>query len=412
MFEAEGGVRTAISIGETKTGGLAAYFGDARGYVYAVDPANGKLHWKVKIDDQPGARLTGAPTLYNGRLYVPVTPGEEGAAARPDYECCKGRGLVAALDALTGKPLWKTYTIPEGARKTQKNRVGTQLWGPSGAGVWSAPTVDVKRKTIYVATGNNYSLPPTDTSDAILALDMDSGQIKWSRQVTPGDTWNVGCNLGRDSSNCPDPEDPDFDFGASPILVELGDGRQLVLAGQKSGVVYALDPDQEGTIVWEQRVGKGGVRGGIEWGPAADNDMIYAAVSDAVRLSASAFDPYAGGGLTALEIASGKKIWYASPAPCGDRRPCIPAQEAAVTVIPGVVFSGSMDGHLRAYSTRDGRVLWDYDTVREYTTVNGVTAKGGSIGNGGVAVVDGMLFTNSGYSNVMPGNVLLAFSAD
>jgi polyvinyl alcohol dehydrogenase (cytochrome) len=270
----------------------------------------------------------------------------------------------------------------------------------------------VKRKTIYAATGNNYSLPATNTSDAVLAFDLDSGKIKWARQLTPGDTWNVSCSVGRDSTNCPDADDPDFDFGSSPILVELRDARQLLLAGQKSGVVYALDPDRAGEIVWEQRVGKGGIRGGIEWGPAADGDAVYTAVSDAVRLTASSFDPNAGGGLTALDLATGKKIWYAPPASCGDRRPCVPAQEAAVTVIPGVVFSGSMDGHLRAYSTRDGKVLWDYDTVREYPTVNAVAAKGGSIGNGGVAVVDGMLFTNAGYSNVLPGNVLLAFSVE
>jgi polyvinyl alcohol dehydrogenase (cytochrome) len=339
---------------------------------------------------------------------------EEGAGAVPTYPCCKFRGSLVALDSTNGNVIWRTYTIAEEAHATTKNRKGTQLWGPSGVALWNSPTLDLKRRAIYVGTGNNYSNPPTDLSDAVVAFDMDSGKIRWVRQLTPRDAWNTACpKRAPDSSNCPDEDAPDFDFAASPILVDMKNGSQLLLAGQKSGMVYALDPEQAGKLVWEQRVGKGGTAGGVQWGPAVDAEKAYVAISDAARVGNTAeWDPNSGGGISALEVGSGKKVWSTPSPGCGNRRPCTPAQSAAVTAIPGVVFSGAVDGHLRAYSTEDGRILWDYDTAREYTTVNGVQAKGGSIDNGGVSIVDGMVFTNSGYSRAMPGNVLLGFSVD
>ena len=411
IFEAKAGVRSAISIGETGNGNIAAYFGDARANVYALNAATGEQLWQLKVDDFPTAGITGAPKLHEGRLYVPVTPREEGSGGDPKHECCKSRGSLVALDARSGRQLWKSYAILQEPRPTQKNAFGTQLWGPSGAGIWSSPTLDLKRKLIYVGTGNNYSPPATDTSDAIIAFDMESGRIMWVRQLTPGDTWNSACIHG-DPANCLDPDDPDFDFGASPVLVKQKNGREILVAGQKSGVVYALDPDRKGEIVWEQRVGVGGTLGGVEWGLAVDDENVYAAVSDIKRLvpRTNTFDPKLGGGFTAIDLSSGKKVWYAPPPKCEDKKLCNPAQSAAVTAIPGVVFSGSDDGHLRAYSTRNGKILWDYDTAHEYTAVNGVKANGGSIDGGGPAVVGGMLFTNSGNSRFIPGNVLLAFS--
>jgi polyvinyl alcohol dehydrogenase (cytochrome) len=319
---------------------------------------------------------------------------------------------VVSLDAATGKRLWKTYMIAEEPHPTQKTKVGTQLWGPAGVAVWTAPTVDLKRKAIYFGTGNSYSFPAADTEDSIVALDMDTGKFRWVHQFTAGDVWNGGCRSG-DPVVCSE-DAPDFDFAATPILAELKGGRQMLLAGNKSGNIYALDPDRDGKLIWDIKVSKGGTSGGILWGPAADSQNIYAALNDVVR-NGREIDPNQGGGTVAVDIASGEKVWFTPPTPCESRKPCSPGQAAAVTVIPGVVFSGSNDGRIRAYSTKDGKILWEYDTVQEFTAVNGVKAKGGSINNGGPAVAGGMLFTNSGYSHhsgIIPGNVLLAFSAE
>jgi polyvinyl alcohol dehydrogenase (cytochrome) len=362
--------------------------------------------------------------LVEDRLYVPVSSGEEGAAMDPHYACCTFRGSVVALDAKTGRQLWKTYTIAQEPRPTEKkNKLGKPLWGPSGAGVWSSPTIDTRRNVLYVGTGDAYSEPAVRTTDAILALDLASGKIVWSRQLTEKDAFNTSC-LIPPGLNCPETPGPDFDFGSSPILRTLPSGKRALIAAQKSGVVHALDPDQQGEVLWQSRIGKGGVLGGIQWGPAADRDTVYAAVSDFTlqisdpsRIQANEGfgpDPNAGGGMFALKVATGEKVWD-TPAPGGCKtKGCSPAQSAAVTAIPGVVFSGALDGHLRAYSTKDGKILWDVDTVRDYDTVNLVKAKGGSLDAAGPAVAGGMVFVNSGYGyfNAMPGNVLLAFSVD
>ena len=414
-FRAESAVRSAITIGLD----YAAYFGDLRGNVYSVNAQDGELIWKTRVDNHPDARITGAPQLHGQRLYVPVSSFEEGTAVDPSYECCSFRGSVVALNSKTGKQIWKTYTIAKPARKAEKNKVGTQLWGPSGAAVWSAPTIDPKGNALYVATGDNYSDPPNETSDAILALQLDTGKILWARQMTVGDAFNGACFMP-DTTNCPESNGPDFDFGSSSILVSLSNGKRALLVGQKSGIVHALDPDRNGEILWQVRVGKGGIQGGVQWGSAADDQKMYVAVSDVgfdvvehPELGAEVqYDPIVGGGLFALRIATGEKVWYSPPPGCGDRRPCSPAQSAAVTMMPGMVFSGSIDGHLRAYSSRDGSIVWDVDTVREYETINGLTARGGSLDAAGPTVVDGMLYVNSGYGfwGGIPGNVLLAFS--
>ena len=423
MFKADAPVRTAISIGPVESRWVA-YFGDQRAQAYAVAAATGKLLWKVRVDDHSAAVITGAPTLFDGRLYVPDSSYEEVTGSMPKYECCKFRGGLSALDAATGKLIWKSYTIPEAAHPVRKNKAGIQMWGPSGAGVWSSPTLDLKKRAIYVTTGDAYSDPPARTSDAFVAFDMDTGKMLWSRQMTEGDAFNVACPGG---DNCPEANGPDFDFGCSPSLVELPNGKRALVAGQKSGMVHAVDPDQQGEVIWQQRVGKGGALGGVQWGNAADSKNVYVALSDyktdytggprpgANRNlfgSFSAPDPKAGGGLFALSLATGERVWYAPPPGCGDKPGCSPSQSAAVTVIPGVVFSGALDGHLRAYSTADGKILWDVDTALEYKAVNGVKAHGGSIDGPGPVVVDGVVYVNSGYAFIggMPGNVLLAFS--
>ena len=421
-FRADAFVRSAVTV-ENNT----AYFGDGKGNVYGVNATTGVAVWKTRVESHPEARITGAVKFHNDRIYVPVSSFEEGAGANPMYECCTFRGSVAALDARSGKLIWKTHTIDKEAAPTKKNAAGTQLRGPSGAAVWSSPTIDVKNKVLYAATGDNYSEPAAGLTDSIIAMDLDTGKIVWSRQMTVGDVWNLACGmglqaLGVDEMNCPDKDAPDSDFGSSPVLVNLPGGRRALIAGQKSGAVYALDPDRRGATIWQTKLGKGGKVGGVQWGPAVDNERAYIAISDAgVQFApdakvgmATTLDPKTGGGLFALRLADGEKVWYTKPGECGDRRPCSPAQSAAVTAIPGVVFSGSLDGHFRAYSMKDGKVLWDFDTFREFKAVNGVAARGGGIDGPGATIVDGVVYVNSGYAFTggAPGNVLLAFSVD
>lgn len=405
-FKAPATVKTAISIDPK---GQVAFFGDTGGFVYAVSAANGQLLWKSRVDSHSAARITGSPLFVDDRLYVPVSSGEEGAAIDPKYPCCTFRGSLVALDSRTGKLIWKSYTIPDPPQPTgRRNSAGTDLWGPSGAAVWSAPTADLKRRAIYVATGNSYSDPPSPYADAVLAFDMTSGKMIWSRQLTPGDRWNSGC-LAPDKANCPQEPGSDFDFGSPPILKSLPGGRALLVVGQKSGMVYALDPVHQGALVWRKRIGRGGPLGGIQWGGAAGKKLVYFPRSDWEDSK-----PDSGGGLFALRITNGETAWFTPPAKvtCLNQPGCSAAQMAPVTAIPGIVFSGSLDGHLRAFDARDGRLVWDFDTARPFQTVNGVPARGGSLVSTGPVVVAGMVYINSGYTNAIAGNVLLAFSAE
>lgn len=415
----DAGVQVRAAITVAKVGQVnAAFFGDYHANVWAVDAATGKRLWKTKVDDYPVARLTGSPVFYQGRLYVPVASGEEAAGAVPGYECCKFRGSVVALDAATGKQIWKTHTIDELPKPTRKNKQGTQLWGPSGAPVWSTPAIDTKLGVVYITTGDNYSEPSTKTSDSFMAMDLRTGKKLWTRQMTSDDAYTSACRLP-DRTNCPDVNGPDFDFGASPILVTLANGKRVLVAGQKSGIVHALDPDRQGAILWQVRVGKGGTMGGVQWGSASDGTNVYVANSDIKRImltysNMTDTDATQGGGMYALKLENGERMWYTPPPGCGEKKRCSPAQSAAVTAIPGVAFSGSVDGHLRAYSAANGAIIWDFDTVRTYQAVNGVEARGGSLDGPGPIVAGGMLFVDSGYATAggQPGNVLLAFSVD
>ena len=403
-FRASTTVKTAISIGNQ---GRTAFFGDTNGFVYALNVADGSVVWKVHPDPHPAARITGSPLLVGTRLYVPISSGEEGAAADPHYPCCTFRGSLVALDTASGKQIWKAYTIDEVAKPTGKGAQGVQYFGPSGAAIWSPPTADLKRHVIYVATGNNYSSPPSDGSDAVIAIDMRTGKKLWSRQFTPKDLWNGGC-VAEQRDNCPDKRGDDFDFGSPPMLRTLADGDDILLLAQKSGIVYALDPDRSGKVLWQSRIGHGGPLGGIQWGGAADSRYAYYPLSDN-----DDNNPLAGGGLFALNLRNGKQVWFAAPPKpaCVGTFGCSAAQMAPPTAIPGVVFAGSLDGHLRAYDSRDGSVIWDFNTAREFRTTNGVKAHGGSMSGGGPTIVNGMVFVNTGYTNAMDGNVLLAFAA-
>jgi polyvinyl alcohol dehydrogenase (cytochrome) len=412
-YRASAGVRTAITI--ARVGGrIVALFGDRRGHAYSIDAATGETIWKVKPDDEPDAVITGAPVLFENRLYVPITNGDGGAGGNPSYECCKGRGAVVALDAATGSIVWTTYMTPEAAPQG-RNAIGTQLYGPSGASVWAAPTIDASKRVLYVGTGDNHSAPATDTSDAVLALRLDDGKIAWSKQLLAGDVWNDACGSA-DGLNCPEPHGPDQDLGSSANLISLGGGKRVLAIGQKSGMVWGLDPDDSGRIVWQRRVGAGGRLGGVQWGTATDGNAVFVAVSD-IRSRGpgqpAGPDPAAGGGLLALAAVDGAVLWRAPPAnACGTIPDCSPAQSAAVTATPDFVLSGSDDSHIRAYSVADGQVLWDYDMARPFTTVNEVEAIGGALDAAGPTVAGGMIFVNAGYGlyGKRPGNVLAAFA--
>jgi len=414
-YQATGPVRTAISVAPVGSNQHALVFSDLTGWVYSLEAETGRLRWKKKVEEHEATRLTGGALIHDGIAYVPAASWEETRALNLDYPCCTFRGSITAVRVQDGSIAWKSYVIPTAAKQTGKRSDGKPIFGPSGAGIWSTPTLDLKRRLLYVTTGDSYSSPAAATSDAVIALDLKTGRIVWSKQTTPRDAFTSGCSQKTPTASCPEENGPDFDFGSSAILVKTAQRRELLLAGQKSGVVYALDPEKKGEIVWQQRVGKGGMIGGVQWGMASDGQNVYASVSDAVvATNLNGLDPKQGGGLTALRVGDGSRVWHKDPAPCGDRPNCSPAQSAALTLIPGVVFSPSMDGHLRAYSTEEGNALWDFDTVRDYKTVNGVTAKGGSIDGPGAVVVNGMLFVNSGYSRFggIRGNVLLAFSTE
>ncbi len=411
-------VRSGLAIGKAGTKD-ALFFGDAAGEAHALDLDTGEELWQSKVADHPTGLITGTPAYENGHLYVPLSSYEELAVLSPNYRCCTFRGSVSALDAATGKILWRAYTIEEQPTLQRKTAAGADVFGPSGASIWSSPTVDAEHHTIYVTTGDNYSDPATTTSDAILALDMETGKQLWSKQFTNGDVYNMGCGKPG-TGTCKGASGPDFDFGASPILVQLPAGKRCLLLGQKSAMVYAVDPDEKGQLLWKVRAGAGGALGGVQWGPATDGNLFFVAVSDVAFAEGAVkgqvgLDPKTGGGLSAFEVSSGKLVWKAAPPVCAPgRNPCSPAQSGAITAVAGAVFSGSLDGHLRAYASKDGTVLWDFDTEQSFTTVNHVPAAGGSLDVSGPIVANGMLFVNSGYGQFggKPGNVLLAFGAD
>jgi polyvinyl alcohol dehydrogenase (cytochrome) len=300
------GVRSALAIGPLagpddprasgKPARLAAFYGDSSAVAHAVDAATGAPIWSTKVDTHPRALITGSPVLWRGRLYVPVSSLEEGVSSAKGYGCCTFRGSVAALDARTGRLLWQSWPIQEKPAPTRVNAAGVQMYGPAGGAVWSAPTVDPKRGVLYVGSGDSYTDAPSAGSDAVVAMDLVTGQIRWSRQATQNDNFLVGCNgaIGQ-PANCPTPVGPDHDFGTSPILARLPGGRQVLLAGQKSGVVWALDPDHEGAVLWQAKVGYGGPLGGIEWGMAADAGAVYAELGSAAVDAEGEQDVGAGG---------------------------------------------------------------------------------------------------------------------
>ena len=407
-FLAKSAIRGAISVVQNGKS-IHAFFCDNNTNVYALDVMTGKLLWESKSGKHPQSGNTGSVAVYDNRVYVPLTSIEVASVLDPTYPCCSSSGEIVALDARSGKELWRHRVIAEEAKEAGKKKNGSPFYGPSGAIVWNSPTVDVKRGLLYYGTGENYTAPATTTSDAIQALSLKTGKLVWSFQATKDDTWNLACP---GNPNCPEKAGPDYDFGMAPMLAKQPDGRDLLVVGQKAGNVYGLSPD-DGKVIWQTRIGHGGALGGIHWGMATDGKLVYAANADNKYGINPTVDSLVkpAPGLFALDVTTGSVVWK-TPAPsCEGKKGCIEANSAAPTVIPGVVFAGTLDGHLRAYSTTDGKILWDYDTAKTYQTVNGIDGKGGSIDGPSPVIADGMLFVNSGYGmfGEMPGNVLLAF---
>lgn len=395
-FLAESGVRNAVSIDrvDTPSERLVAYFGDIRANVYSVDAETGEMLWKTKVDPHPLAVITGSPTLHEGRLYVPVSSREEAAGGALSYPCCTFRGSIVALDAATGRQLWKSYAIPDTPIPDKLNSRGTQLWNGAGAAIWHAPTIDPENRAVYVATGDSYTVPAHINSDAVMAIDMDTGELLWSVQDWKNDSWLVACGQNP-TENCPQPLGPDFDFGTSPILRSLPGGKRALIAGQKSGFVFAHDPDQDGKLLWKAELVENAGDAEILFGGAADETTAYFGLDD--------------GTLAALDISTGQRKWFLPPPSDSDL-----GITAAVTAIPGVVFVGWQTGALTAHDSVSGQVIWSFNMLQDFTTVNGVPARGGSSGAPGPTVAGGMLFIGSGYvglSGGIPGNVLLAFRA-
>jgi polyvinyl alcohol dehydrogenase (cytochrome) len=407
--ETAGEVRGAIQAFKRADGSLMLVAADRKAMVYGLDADTGKILWQDKGEDHPWAMNTGSAAYHDGKVYVPFASFEELAGGSPTYECCTFRGSVNAYELETGKRLWKSYLIPEPAKKTVKASNGTQLWGPSGVAVWSQPTVDAKAGAIYLTTGDSYSAPAADTSDAIVAMDLKTGAIRWHKQMTADDAFTAACVAHNADPVARKGCGPDVDFGSSAILRTLPNGKRVLLAGQKSGVMHAVDPDAQGAVLWQKRLSPGGVLGGIEWGYAADDKHVYVPISDVWE---SRSEPGAAGGIFALNIADGSTVWQtpAQKPDCLSTPGCNAGQPQAAVLIPGAIFSGSMDGHMRAYDPATGKVIWDVDTKREFPTVNGVKAKGGSIKGAGAVVVDGWVYFGSGYGLWgMPGNVYVAY---
>lgn len=417
-FHAKSGVRTApvvpsiIVTPVNEHPRVVVYVGDLRANAYALDAQTGKQIWVAELSDHYTARITAAPAVYERHVYFGISATEEAFSAAPSYECCTFRGSVVALDANDGRQLWRTYVIPEEPKPVKKNSAGTQLWAPAGAAIWNAPTIDAGRHLLYVGTGDAYTEPAAKNSDAVVAIDLNSGKIAWSFQAVPNDAWMVGC-VPQATENCPKDLGVDWDFGSSPILITLASSKQILLATPKSGTVFALDPDQQGKVLWSVNLAEKPApnNGQIAFGGAADSHRAYIALED--------------GRFAAIDLESGKIAWttrleslddLGKPTINGENRTKAGlrfGQSAAVTEIPGAVFTGGWDGILRALSTTDGKILWQFNTAQDFQCVNGVACKGGSMGGPGVTVVDGMVYVPSGYANVgggIAGNVLLAFS--
>jgi polyvinyl alcohol dehydrogenase (cytochrome) len=423
-FQAIGEIRGSVvysrSLSEDEGASPTLYFGDAFANVYAIDAATGALLWKTRIDDHPVARIVGTPVLARGRLYVPVGSwGEEIAAISPDFVCCTFRGSLAALDRATGAIIWKRYTITTAPVEQYKNSSGNPQFGPSGASIWSSPAYDKGRGLIYFGTGDNFSNPADGNSDAIFAVDAASGEVRWKTQVTAGDAYNDGCIGGQHKPTCPKQNGDDLDFTAPPLLFRQRNGKDILIAGQKSGDTYALDPDT-GSLIWHTRLTQdpnpwsGGIwfgmvtQGGRLFIPAASTRVITSAAAATVTSFDEMFLNSPVNGLNALDPVTGTVLW-STPAGKQCKKALCASVMMAPIAIPGAVLAGSLNGYIHAFDDQSGERLWSFNTAREFKSLNGVRGSGGVImGAGAVMVGNGMLYVTS--SNRSSSAVLLAFS--
>lgn len=413
VFEADAEIRTAMVPGilKTATGEIPAlFFGTFKGSVYAIRSNDGEQLWQIVADPHLAATMTGTPLFYDNVLYAPVSSYEVILAAMPLYGCCDFRGSMLALDATTGETIWRTYTVENESKASTDNLIFPDKMGPSGAPIWSAPTLDIERQQILFGSGENYSDPPTAGSDAIWALDMATGKVNWRHQFTQGDAWNAGCNSWFDS-NCPEANGPDLDFGAPPILIEAGE-VDIVLAGQKSANVFAMKASN-GELLWQRDLGRGGMLGGIHWGMAAnpDKSVLYIPINDRILDDS---DIKAAPGLHALDINTGESIWFTpNSGGCTKAKDnCHNGMSAAIISTPDLVFAGGLDGRISAYDAETGDTKWSYETWRSFDTVNGVDAHGGAIDTHGPLVIGDLLIVTSGYAGFGQGggNTLIVFT--
>lgn len=391
-------------------GKTALVFAERRNGVYAVDASSGSLLWHNEIESLPRAMFSGSPLVHKDKVFVPLSSQEIALSVNPFYGCCKTSGGMAALDVTTGKLLWYRPTIEEPAKVTGKQLYVVNKYGPSGAPVWASPMLDTKRGLLYFGTGQNYSHPTTSTSDAIFAVNIDNGELAWASQFTANDAYNLACEVSSGHPNCPTPTGPDFDFGAPPILVRDVAGQDLLYAGQKSGDVFAINPDT-GATVWSRRLGVGGKLGGVHWGMAANPQLqlLFIPISDArEKIEAGERAP----GLYALDLRDGTVKWALERRSKCKERECWTGLSAAISAGPDIVVTGGLDGQLEVVQATTGKRLWSFDTAVEYESVNSVDTKGGVIDAHGPMLADDLLIVSSGYGSFFQegGNALLVFS--
>ena len=413
-YSAGAEVRSSLSLGHVPgRPNPVLYMGDFSATAHAIDALDGSLVWRTAVGDHPDATITGSPKLHEGKLYVPISSSEWATAADPGYACCTFQGGVVAVDAASGEVQWRNHVIDAPAVETgEQNPFGAPRKGPAGAPVWNSPTIDADRGVLYVGTGEGYTSPAADTSDAVVAFSLETGERQWAKQLLGGDAWNMACFIG-EAANCPEEDGPDLDIGASTILWSDGN-RDYVLVGQKSGDVYALDPDEDGAVLWHNKVGRGGFLGGVHWGMSADTESLFVPIADTTITGR--FTGAVSPGIHALDPTSGDRKWYTpSVADCEGKSPvpvCDQGMSAAITSTDDLVFAGSLDGNLNVYDSVSGEIIWSFDTFGDFASVSGDMALGGSIESDGPVLYEGHVLVNSGYQfgARMPGNALMVFS--
>jgi polyvinyl alcohol dehydrogenase (cytochrome) len=390
--------------------------------IHVVDAASGELVWKSSGQPQHGSggQIRGGVVFAGDKIIVPLSASGVASGMNPRAECCSGHGSVVALNAADGKHAWEWHTMPEPTYNGQVNSVGVKQRGPSGAPIWSVPLVDVKRNRVIVTSGENTSHPATDTSDAIIALDLATGKVAWQYQAMAADVWNMACDVGTGNNgpNCPvlfGGDGRDYDFGAGAVIAKGRNNKDVILAGQKSGHAWALDADT-GKLLWSQRIGEGTALGGVHWGIAVDGGNLIVPINDPIIGPDPNWPSKAG--MYAFDIKTGKPKWsYAARPNCAGERGTRIANcdtkygfSAAPIVVDGAIIGGTLGGEVYVLDGRNGKVLKTFDTTAPVTTINPVAGKGGSIDAHGISAGAGMIFINSGYGSFSqtPGNVFFA----